>query len=80
MQAMQKVGVVGLGTMGTGIAIVSMRAGFETVAFDLDAKCLLALQQQSEAFFKRSVAKGKMTQDQLASTLDICMCAAIWLN
>ncbi|MFZ9182863.1 MAG: 3-hydroxyacyl-CoA dehydrogenase family protein [Hylemonella sp.] len=69
MQAMQKVGVVGLGTMGTGIAIVSMRAGFETVAFDLDAKRLLALQQQSEAFFKRSVAKGKMTQDQLASTL-----------
>jgi len=60
MQAMQKVGVVGLGTMGTGIAIVSMRAGFETVAFDLDAKRLLALQQQSEAFFQ---AFGRQGQD-----------------
>lgn len=69
MQTIRKVGVVGLGTMGAGIAIVAMRAGFETVACDQDAKRLDALAQQSEAFFKRSIAKGKMAQDALAPTL-----------
>ena len=35
MSEIKRVGVAGAGTMGSGIAIVCARAGFETVNFDL---------------------------------------------
>lgn len=48
------------GTMGSGIAIVAARAGFETVCYDVDENALEAARSRTESFFEKSVARGKM--------------------
>ena len=67
------VGVCGAaGTMGAGIAIVSARAGFRTVCFDMTEEGLTKAHGQSEGFFAKSVERGKMTaeaQDQALANL-----------
>lgn len=59
----EKVAVCGAGgTMGSGIALVSARAGFQTYCFDLSPKALTATTGRAEAFFAASVERGKMTE------------------
>ena len=70
MSSIQKVGVVGCGTMGSGIAIVCARAGFETYVVDANEKNLNNLITQSTDFFKKSIARGKMPADQLEPTIN----------
>lgn len=67
----RRVGVCGAGgTMGAGIAIVASRAGFEVVCQDVSEAALGRARAQSEAFFWKSVERGKMTEEALAATLD----------
>ena len=62
MMGIRKVGVCGAaGTMGSGIAIVSARAGFETVCHDVDEEGLERAASQTASFFARSVERGRMT-------------------
>jgi 3-hydroxybutyryl-CoA dehydrogenase len=61
--------VAGCGTMGTGIAIVAARSGFPTVLYDMDAGRLEAARRQMSAFLAKSVARGKLTQDQVDSIM-----------
>lgn len=63
------IGVVGSGTMGTGIALVSARAGFRTIVFDQDDASLERARTQAEAFLEKSVARGKLTQAQVETIL-----------
>jgi 3-hydroxybutyryl-CoA dehydrogenase len=51
MSTIQKVGVVGCGTMGSGIAIVCAGAGFETFVVDSKTDNLNNLLKQSERVF-----------------------------
>ena len=61
MSRIEKVGVCGAaGTLGSGIAIVSARAGFETVAYDLSPEILDRARSDTERFFENSVARQKM--------------------
>ena len=69
MSLIKKVGVVGSGTMGSGIAIVAARAGFETCVYDTNNKNLENLSKQSKDFFEKSVARGKMKQEDLEASL-----------
>jgi 3-hydroxybutyryl-CoA dehydrogenase len=64
---MTRVGVVGAGTMGTGIAIVSCRAGMPTVLFDISSEATIRASAQVDAFLNNSVAKGKLTPDDAAA-------------
>jgi len=59
------------GTMGAGIAIVDARAGFRTISYDLDEAPLNQARSQTEAFFRKSVSRGKMTEEALESTLSL---------
>jgi len=52
------------GTMGGGIAIVAARAGFATICYDLTRESLDRTARQSQAFFARSVDRGKMSAEQ----------------
>lgn len=70
MSSIKKVGVVGSGTMGSGIAIVAARAGFVTCVFDTNSKNLENLSKQSKDFFEKSVARGKMKQEDLEASLN----------
>ena len=69
MNEIKKVGVAGAGTMGSGIAIVAARAGFETYNFDLSEQTLSRAKQQTEGFFDKSVKKGKLSEQQVSETL-----------
>ena len=59
----QKVGVVGLGTMGSNIAIVCARGGKETVVFEADAQALEAGMGRVRAFLDAGVEKGKTSPE-----------------
>lgn len=68
--AISRVGVCGAaGTMGAGIAIVTARAGFETVCYDLEQSALDAAQKQTAGFFGKSVERGKMRSEERDAVL-----------
>ncbi len=59
------VAVAGSGTMGAGIAIVAARAGFRTIVYDTRQDALDRARAQTEAFFRKSVERGKLDAAQL---------------
>ncbi|OZI43264.1 3-hydroxyacyl-CoA dehydrogenase family protein [Bordetella genomosp. 4] len=64
MSEIKTVGVVGSGTMGTGIAIVAARAGFKTIVLDARQDALDNARKQTAAFLEKSVARGKLAAGQ----------------
>jgi len=64
------VGVAGCGTMGAGIAIVAARAGFTSIVYDNRAEALSLARAQSEAFFRKSVERGKLRAEQLPAIME----------
>ena len=56
-----KVGVVGLGTMGAGIAQVSVTAGHETVGREINDELAQRGRATIEHYLGRAVEKGRMT-------------------
>ena len=69
MTAIRKVGVVGLGTMGAGIAQVSVQSGFETVAREVTADLGERGRATIERYLTRGVEKGRMTADERDAAL-----------
>jgi 3-hydroxybutyryl-CoA dehydrogenase len=69
MAQIQTIGVAGCGTMGAGIAIVAARAGFDTVVYDTRGDALAGAREQSEAFFRKSVERGKLKAEDLPGIL-----------
>ncbi|MBQ1091214.1 3-hydroxyacyl-CoA dehydrogenase family protein [Streptomyces sp. B93] len=69
LSPLMKIAVVGLGTMGTGIAEVLARAGREVVGIDISeaqaVRCVAAL----EASTARAVARGRLTEPERAEAL-----------
>ena len=66
----KSVGICGAaGTMGAGIAIVAARAGFETVCYDVSEQGLASALLQTEAFFERSVERGRMSAEDRDAAL-----------
>ncbi|MFH1351604.1 MAG: 3-hydroxyacyl-CoA dehydrogenase family protein [Pseudomonadota bacterium] len=60
----RRVGVLGAGTMGSGIAIVSARAGYKTILVDTNQEILDRGLDLIDRFFAKSVEKGKMTAEK----------------
>jgi 3-hydroxybutyryl-CoA dehydrogenase len=58
-----KIGVVGLGAMGSGIAQLAVEAGFETVGREVDAERGEAARAQIAHFLTRKVEKGTLEQE-----------------
>ncbi|WHZ00890.1 3-hydroxyacyl-CoA dehydrogenase family protein [Neobacillus sp. YX16] len=61
----KKVGVVGCGTMGSGIAIVMARAGYKTIVQDLDDSKIDAGYKRINSFFEGGVKRNKLTKAQM---------------
>jgi 3-hydroxybutyryl-CoA dehydrogenase len=63
------VGVVGLGTMGAGIAQVCVQAGVETVGRDVTPELAERGRDTVERYLARGVEKARLTQDDMDAAL-----------
>jgi 3-hydroxybutyryl-CoA dehydrogenase len=70
MNEIRTVGIAGCGTMGAGIAIVAARAGFRTLVYDTREAALAAARKQTQAFFAKSVERGKLSPEQVGRILE----------
>ncbi|MDT4891221.1 MAG: 3-hydroxybutyryl-CoA dehydrogenase, partial [Pseudonocardiales bacterium] len=66
----QQVGVVGLGTMGAGIAEVFARSGLTVVGVEIDAERIHWARAQIEGSTARAVAGGKLSEHDQKALLD----------
>ena len=64
-----RVGVVGLGTMGAGIAQVCLQAGFEVVGREVEAERGEQARGRIDHYLGRGVEKGRLTQDEKDAAL-----------
>jgi len=72
MTAVRRVGVLGAGVMGSGIAQVTATAGFETLCFDVDADALARGREHvttGRYGLDRGVERGKLTREQADAAL-----------
>jgi len=65
----ERVGVVGCGLMGSGIAQVSAQAGYETVVREIDDEALDRGMSSIEKNLSRAVKKEKMDEDEKEAVL-----------
>jgi 3-hydroxybutyryl-CoA dehydrogenase len=66
----RKVGVVGLGTMGAGIAQVSVQSGFETVGREVSDELAERGRSTIDRYLTRGIEKGRLTADERDAALD----------
>jgi 3-hydroxybutyryl-CoA dehydrogenase len=65
----KKIGIIGAGTMGHGIALVAAKAGYEVVLHDIKEEYVKKGLGSVEKFVDKSVEKGKMTPDDKKNIL-----------
>jgi 3-hydroxybutyryl-CoA dehydrogenase len=70
MSGIQKVGVLGSGQMGGGIAQVAAQAGFDVYLADVNQAAAEKGKAKIAAQLKKAVEKGKMTEAESASILE----------
>jgi 3-hydroxybutyryl-CoA dehydrogenase len=68
--AIRKVGVIGCGLMGSGIAQVSAAAGFPTVVCEVAPDVLEKGMASTRRFLEAGVQKGKITAADMGATLE----------
>jgi 3-hydroxybutyryl-CoA dehydrogenase len=72
MSAVQRIGVLGAGVMGSGIAQVTATAGYDTVCYDVDAGALDTAREHvttGRYGLERGVERGKVTREQADAAL-----------
>lgn len=67
--SIQTIGVVGAGSMGSGIANLAAMNGFNVILRDIDDRYLEGSLSRMDKFMSKSVERGKMTEEQKQETL-----------
>ena len=67
---LEKIGVLGAGTMGAGIAQVAAQAGFETLLYDISQEFIDKGLERIRRFLQGSRERGKIAADQEKQILD----------
>lgn len=67
--SIQTIGVVGAGSMGSGIANLAALNGFHVILRDIEDRFLEGALSRMEKFMSKSVERGKMTEEQKQETL-----------
>ncbi|MFC3616263.1 3-hydroxyacyl-CoA dehydrogenase NAD-binding domain-containing protein [Lutimaribacter marinistellae] len=70
-QRVKKLGVLGAGMMGAGIALVSAQAGMEVVLIDRDQESADRGKAYTEAYLDKGIKRGKVTQDKKDAMLGL---------
>lgn len=68
-QETRKVGVLGAGMMGHGIAYVAARAGMDVVLVDVSQETAAAGKNKIAAIMEAQVSRGRLSQDNMTATL-----------
>lgn len=68
-QPTRKVGVLGAGMMGQGIAYVSAMAGIEVILKDISVEAAEKGKAHSETLLDKSISRGRMTDEKKAEVL-----------
>jgi 3-hydroxybutyryl-CoA dehydrogenase len=69
MSPVQRVGVVGAGTMGAGIAQVAALGGYETIIYELDRKALDRGRDQLKSALRRGSKRGRWSEQDAIDAL-----------
>lgn len=69
MQDIQKIGVLGAGLMGSGIAQVAAQAGFRVTMMDMEVRFLERGMQSIKKSLEIYLSKGKLSQSQMDDIL-----------
>lgn len=72
-QEVKKLGVLGAGMMGQGIAYVSAMAGIQVVLKDISAEAAARGKAYSERLLDKRVQRGKLTQEKKQAILDLIL-------
>lgn len=72
----QRVAVVGMGTMGSQIGIVCAGGGFETVMVEVSAEAVEKGVANIASFFNGQIKKGKQTEEEREKTLSLISTSA----
>jgi 3-hydroxybutyryl-CoA dehydrogenase len=64
---MERIGVVGGGLMGSGIAEVTAKAGLSTVVVEVDEDAAKAARERIESSLGRAVSRGKLAEEERAT-------------
>jgi 3-hydroxybutyryl-CoA dehydrogenase len=67
----KKVGIVGMGTMGSQIGIVCARGGFQTIMVDLSEAFVKKGLSAIRSFLNNQINKGKMTSEEMDKILNL---------
>jgi len=67
----KKVGVVGMGTMGSQIGIVCARGGFQTILVDISEEIITKGLNAIASFLNSQVKKGKMKDEEMKRLLPL---------
>jgi 3-hydroxybutyryl-CoA dehydrogenase len=70
MTEIQRVGIVGAGFMGSGIAESCARAGLQVVLHEPEARQLERSRARIEQSLEKAAARGKLTSDEATAMLD----------
>lgn len=62
--AVKKIGVIGAGQMGHGIALVAAKTGYDVILRDIKDEFVKKGLSKIERFLDKSIEKGKMTADE----------------
>jgi 3-hydroxybutyryl-CoA dehydrogenase len=68
--AVKKIGVIGAGQMGHGIALVSAKAGYDIILNDVKDDFVQKGLSKIEKFLSRSIEKGKITEEAKKKIMD----------
>lgn len=78
MSNIQKVGIIGAGAMGQGIAQIAAQAGLHVYLFDVSAAAVDKAQSQLTVIWERQVERGRMSVEQVkAAQAQIQACGAL---
>jgi 3-hydroxyacyl-CoA dehydrogenase/enoyl-CoA hydratase/3-hydroxybutyryl-CoA epimerase len=67
----KKLGILGAGMMGAGVAFVSAKAGMEVVLLDTSQENADRGKAYSEGLLKKAIERGRSTEEKAAALLDL---------
>ena len=74
MMEFKKIGIVGTGLMGGGIAQVCAQVGYETISYDVNEAAFDRTKGLIQASMDKMVAKGKFTAEYVEEVLGSLVC------